>query len=106
MWTPSSQLHDAHRTACLRHDEQGQAVLLNLLTRNYLHFNMHDQANKLISKANFPEGVSNNQFVRHLFFKGMVLPATTHCSCPLSVSVSVTQSLSPNLLSLYSNSPA
>jgi len=65
-------LHDAHRTACLRHDEQGQAVLLNLLTRNYLHFNLHDQANKLISKATFPEGVSNNQFVRHLFYKGRI----------------------------------
>jgi hypothetical protein len=47
-----------------------QAVLLNLLTRNYLLFNMTDQASKLISRASFPESISNSQFVRHLYYKG------------------------------------
>ncbi|CAK4385753.1 unnamed protein product [Aphanomyces euteiches] len=37
----------AHRTACLRSDEIGQATLLNLLLRNYLHENLYDQAYSL-----------------------------------------------------------
>lgn len=32
-----------HRTAVLRHDEYGQETLLNLLLRNYLHYNLYDQ---------------------------------------------------------------
>jgi len=66
------ELHDAHRSACLRHDELGQVTLLNLLVRNYLAFNLYDQAQKLISKASFPESVSNNQLVRFLYYKGRI----------------------------------
>ena len=44
----------AFRTACLHHDESGQAGLLNLLLRNYLQYNLYDQAVKLISKTSFP----------------------------------------------------
>ncbi|KAK9818845.1 hypothetical protein WJX81_007258 [Elliptochloris bilobata] len=44
-----------HRTAVLRHDEYGQETLLNLLLRNYLHYNLYDQAEKLRSKAQRPE---------------------------------------------------
>jgi hypothetical protein len=33
----------AHRTAVLRHDAVGQETLLNLLLRNYLHYNLYDQ---------------------------------------------------------------
>jgi 26S proteasome regulatory subunit N3 len=32
-----------HRTAHLRHDVMGQEMLLNLLLRNYLHYNLYDQ---------------------------------------------------------------
>lgn len=32
-----------HRTAVLRHDELGQEMLINLLLRNYLHYNLYDQ---------------------------------------------------------------
>ena len=63
-------LHDAHRSACLRHDEVGQATLVNLLVRNYLAYNLYDQAQKLISKASFPEAASNNQYIRYLYYKG------------------------------------
>ena len=63
-----SSLLAAHRTACLRHDEIGQATLLNLLLRNYIHYNLYDQALKLVSKTSFPEAISNNQFVRYLFY--------------------------------------
>lgn len=38
-----STLMAAHRTAVLRHDAVGQETLLNLLLRNYLHYNLYDQ---------------------------------------------------------------
>jgi 26S proteasome regulatory subunit N3 len=33
----------AHSTAVVRHDVVGQETLLNLLLRNYLHYNLYDQ---------------------------------------------------------------
>ncbi|KAF4045982.1 Proteasome regulatory subunit C-terminal [Phytophthora infestans] len=62
----------AHRTACLRYDEAGQATLINLLLRNYLKDNMYEQAYKFVSKTTFPESVSNNQFVRYLYYVGKI----------------------------------
>jgi hypothetical protein len=42
-----------------------QATLLNLLLRNYLEFNLYEQADTLIRKTTFPEGdASNNQVMR------------------------------------------
>lgn len=38
-----SFLHARLRTSTLRHDEEGQAVLINLLLRNYFHYNLYDQ---------------------------------------------------------------
>jgi 26S proteasome regulatory subunit N3 len=38
------ELYNAYRTSCLRHDEIGQATILNLLLRNYLHFNHYEAA--------------------------------------------------------------
>ncbi|CAM8987245.1 unnamed protein product [Rhodiola kirilowii] len=57
-----------HRIATLRHDELGQETLLNLLLRNYLHYNLYDQAEKLRSKAPRFEAHSNQQFSRYLFY--------------------------------------
>eukprot|EP00616_Rhizochromulina_sp_CCMP1243_P000824 CAMPEP_0118973094 /NCGR_PEP_ID=MMETSP1173-20130426/9194_1 /TAXON_ID=1034831 /ORGANISM="Rhizochromulina marina cf, Strain CCMP1243" /LENGTH=520 /DNA_ID=CAMNT_0006922701 /DNA_START=18 /DNA_END=1580 /DNA_ORIENTATION=- len=62
----------AHRTACLQHDEMGQATLLNLLLRDLLHHNQVEQAYKLVSKTNFPEKASNNQFCRYLYYTGRI----------------------------------
>uniref|UniRef100_A0A7S1U9V7 PCI domain-containing protein n=1 Tax=Phaeomonas parva TaxID=124430 RepID=A0A7S1U9V7_9STRA len=67
-----SVLLRAHRTACLQHNEIGQAVLLNLILRNYLAFNAVDQAYKLVNKSTFPESVSNNQFCRYLYYVGRI----------------------------------
>ncbi|CAN1771150.1 Probable 26S proteasome non-ATPase regulatory subunit 3 [Linum perenne] len=53
-----------HRIATLRRDELGQETLLNLLLRNYLHYNLYDQAEKLRSKAPRFEAHSNQQAVR------------------------------------------
>jgi 26S proteasome regulatory subunit N3 len=65
-------LLDAHRTSCLRYDEAGQATLINLLLRNYLKDNLYEQAYKFVSKTTFPETVSNNQFVRYLYYVGKI----------------------------------
>ncbi|XP_041998547.1 probable 26S proteasome non-ATPase regulatory subunit 3 [Salvia splendens] len=65
-------LHALHRTATLRHDELGQETLLNLLLRNYLHYNLYDKAEKLRSKAPRFEAHSNQQFCRYLFYLGKI----------------------------------
>lgn len=61
-----------HRLATLHHDELGQETLLNLLLRNYLHFNLYDQAEKLRSKAPSFEAHSNQQYCRYLFYLGKI----------------------------------
>ncbi len=61
-----------YRTACVRHDEMGQAVLLNVLLRNYLHYNLIDQAYTLSMRSTFPESASNNQFCRFLYYMGRI----------------------------------
>eukprot|EP00178_Gracilaria_changii_P021119 TRINITY_DN627_c0_g1_i2.p2 TRINITY_DN627_c0_g1~~TRINITY_DN627_c0_g1_i2.p2 ORF type:complete len:462 (+),score=73.65 TRINITY_DN627_c0_g1_i2:411-1796(+) len=67
-----SQLLAAYRTATLHHDAPSQAVLLNLLLRNYITFHLYDQADKLLSRATFPETRSNNQLARYLYYTGRV----------------------------------
>uniref|UniRef100_A0A8C8B7S5 26S proteasome non-ATPase regulatory subunit 3 n=1 Tax=Otus sunia TaxID=257818 RepID=A0A8C8B7S5_9STRI len=67
-----SFLHARLRTATLRHDADGQATLLNLLLRNYLHYNLHDQAEKLVSKSVFPEQANNNEWARYLYYTGRI----------------------------------
>ncbi|KVI04059.1 26S proteasome regulatory subunit, C-terminal [Cynara cardunculus var. scolymus] len=49
-----------------------QETLLNLLLRNYLHYNLYDQAEKLRSKAPRFEAHSNQQFCRYLFYLGKI----------------------------------
>jgi len=68
-----SSLLAYHRTASLRHNDEGQATLLNLLLRNYLEYNLYDQADKLISKTTFREEVvSTNQHARYLYYQGKI----------------------------------
>lgn len=66
------RLFDLYRHACLKRDESGQATLLNLLLRNYLHYKDYDSAVHLISKTNFPESKSNNELVRYLYYTGKI----------------------------------
>lgn len=54
---------------------QGQAVILNCLLRNYLHYNLYEQADKLVSKSTFPESASNNEWARYLFYLGRIKAA-------------------------------
>lgn len=65
-------LHSRLRTATLRNDFEGQAVLLNCLLRVYLHYNHYDQASKLVSKSIFPENASNNEWARFLYYLGRI----------------------------------
>lgn len=70
-----SFLHARLRTATLRHDADGQATLLNLLLRNYLRYSLYEQAEKLASKAAFPEQASNGEWARYLYYTGEPRPA-------------------------------
>jgi len=67
-----TQLLAWYRTATLHRDDASQAVLLNLLLRNYIAYNLYDQADKFIARAPFPETRSNNQLARHLYYTGRV----------------------------------
>jgi len=60
------------RTATLRSDFEGQAVLINCLLRNYLHYSLFKQAAKLVSKVTFPEMASNNEWARYLYYLGRI----------------------------------
>ncbi|KAH9514326.1 26S proteasome non-ATPase regulatory subunit 3 [Bulinus truncatus] len=68
-------LHARLRTATLRCDHEGQATLINLLLRNYLHYNLYEQADKLVSKSTFPESASNNEWARFLYYLGRIKAA-------------------------------
>jgi tetratricopeptide (TPR) repeat protein len=67
------RLLSLHATAVLNHDDVGQEVLLNLLLRNYLHYNLYDQAEKLRAQAQRPEAPrSNQQYCRYLYYLGRI----------------------------------
>lgn len=68
-------LHARLRTSTLRNDFEGQAVLINCLLRNYLHYSLYDQADKLVSKSVFPENASNNEWARFLYYLGRIKAA-------------------------------
>ncbi|XP_041371471.1 26S proteasome non-ATPase regulatory subunit 3-like [Gigantopelta aegis] len=68
-------LHARLRTATLRSDSEGQATLINLLLRNYLHYSLYEQADKLVSKSTFPELSSNNEWARFLYYLGKIKSA-------------------------------
>lgn len=65
-------LLNALRTASLRHDRAGQAVLINLLLRSYLTDNLVDQASKLIDKTPLLDFRSNSQLARYFYYKGRI----------------------------------
>eukprot|EP00927_Polykrikos_kofoidii_P039752 TRINITY_DN34071_c0_g1_i1.p1 TRINITY_DN34071_c0_g1~~TRINITY_DN34071_c0_g1_i1.p1 ORF type:complete len:534 (+),score=115.92 TRINITY_DN34071_c0_g1_i1:91-1602(+) len=67
-----SELLAGYRTACLRHEPMSQATILNLLLRNYLMYNLYEQALKLVQKAPFPESRPNSQYARYLLYIGQI----------------------------------
>ena len=67
-----SFLHSRLRTATLKNDYEGQAVLINCLLRLYLHYNLYDQAAKLVTRSTFPEVASINEWARYLYYLGRI----------------------------------
>jgi len=68
-----SVLLAAHRTASLHHDDVSHITLLNLLLRNYLHYNLYDQADKLHSKSTIKEEtLPSNQLARLRYYQGRI----------------------------------
>jgi len=67
-----SFLHSRLRSATLKKSHDCQAVLINLLLRNYLHYNLHDQAFKLVNRVEFPESAPNNEWARYLYYLGFI----------------------------------
>lgn len=68
-----STLMAAHCTAGLRHDAVGAETLLNLLLRNYLAYNLYDQAEKFRSKAQKADSWRvPGQYCRYLFYLGTI----------------------------------
>jgi 26S proteasome regulatory subunit N3 len=62
----------AQRSASLRHDDESQASLINRLLRNYVHYSLYDQADKLVSKTTFPASAGNPQFARYHYYLGRI----------------------------------
>jgi len=68
-----SDLLAFHRTATLRHNDEASVTLLNLILRNYLEYNLYDQADKFVSKTQFKEeAASNEEFARYLYYQGKI----------------------------------
>lgn len=65
-------MHQRLCQATLRKDHEGQAVLINCLLRNYLHYCLYDQAQKLIVKLEFPQQANNNEVARYHYYMGRI----------------------------------
>lgn len=65
-------LHQRLCGATLRKDHEGQAVLINCLLRNYLHYSLYDQAQKLIVKLEFPQQANTNELARYHYYMGRI----------------------------------
>jgi hypothetical protein len=66
--TPAAarELLALHRTAVLRHDSVGQETLLNLLLRNYLHYNLFDQVSSCEKLHNRLSGGLATRLIRSI----------------------------------------
>ncbi|KAH3759585.1 26S proteasome non-ATPase regulatory subunit [Pelomyxa schiedti] len=69
-----SELLAAYRTATLRHMDETKATVVNLLLRNYLMYNLYDQADKLVSKVPVltDQSTSASQLARYLYYQGKI----------------------------------
>jgi len=65
-------MFEAHKSCCLRMDVIGQATVMNIIIRSYLHQNLYEQARNFIVKTTFPEQASNNQYARYLYYLGRI----------------------------------
>jgi 26S proteasome regulatory subunit N3 len=66
------QIFEAYKASCLHLDSTGQATMINIILRSYLHQNKYEQARNFISKTSFPENAQNSQFARYLYYVGRI----------------------------------
>jgi 26S proteasome regulatory subunit N3 len=69
-----------HRTACLTHNEPGQAALSVGILRHYLSFNLIAQADNFRLKSSFPEQRSPYLHARYLYYVGRINAVQLHYS--------------------------
>jgi len=67
-----NRLLSLYRSACIRHDEWGQAVLKNAILSNYLSFNLYSQADMFRLKSSECEPRDNAQHARYLYYIGKI----------------------------------
>lgn len=66
------QLLDAYNKCCLKNDEIGQAILINLVLRNYMAYNNFEAAHNFIQTTDFPEQKSTNEYCKYLYYTAKV----------------------------------
>lgn len=69
--SPRSLL-EGYRNACKTHDENTQAILINLILRNFLAYNHYEQSYQFLNKTEFPEHTSGNEQARYLYYTGFI----------------------------------
>ncbi|KAJ2386431.1 26S proteasome non-ATPase regulatory subunit [Coemansia sp. RSA 2603] len=52
--------------------KETKAMLLTLLLRNYMHYKLYDQAERLAAKTSFPTDAPNNLLARYLYYMGRI----------------------------------
>lgn len=62
----------AQRISSLHHDDETHATILNALLRNYLHYNLIDQADKLQAQTVLEDSTSSNQVARFRYYQGRI----------------------------------
>ncbi|KAJ1762723.1 26S proteasome non-ATPase regulatory subunit [Coemansia sp. RSA 1591] len=65
-------LLSALQAATLAGMKETKAMLLTLLLRNYLHYKLYDQAERLTAKSSFPADAPNNLLARYLYYLGYI----------------------------------
>lgn len=75
-----NNLLSLHRSSCLQHNDFGQAALTVAILRNYLSYQLFNQADKFRRTCSFPESRSGNLFARYLFYIGRINAVQLHYS--------------------------
>ncbi|KAJ2720361.1 26S proteasome non-ATPase regulatory subunit [Coemansia sp. Benny D115] len=60
------------QTATLSNMKETKAMILTLLLRNYLHYKLYDQADRLAAKTTFPPEAPNSLLARYLYYMGRI----------------------------------
>ncbi|KAK8799531.1 hypothetical protein WA158_006080 [Blastocystis sp. Blastoise] len=61
-----------YRNACLFNNIIGQASLYNLILSMYIYNKEYEAAATFIQRSHFPADISDKQYVRYLYYKGLI----------------------------------